>query len=153
MSSLLTTYQQASYKAALDAVFDTFARPFVAYVEAQTVTISTDPNWSRFGQHDQNVFEPPVTPQPYILTGCIRYANNQSYDYMSPYPGGANEQLKLRESDGKVRIKVEASGHAIMQQAKRVVLDGMSFDNDSTPRPHGIVGAPNRWTYTLSKID
>lgn len=153
MSSLLTTAQQASYKIALNSVFDTFARPFLAYVEAQQVTISTDINWSRFGQHDQNVLSPPVTPQAYLLTGCIRYANNQPYDYMGPYPGAAAEQLKLRESDGKVRIKVEASGHAIMQQAKRVVLDGMPFEIESSPRPHGIVGQPDRWTYSLNRID
>lgn len=153
MPSLLTTSQQAAYRAALNSVFDTFARPLVVYQEAETVTISTDPNWSRFGQHDQNVTQPEVTPVMYTITGCIRYANNQPYDFMAPYAAGGAEQLKLRESDGTVRIKVDASGHALLQSAKRIVLDGMSFDNDSSPRPHGIVGQPDRWTYTISKLD
>lgn len=153
MPSLLSSAQQAAARAAIRSVFDTFARPFNVYIEAQTVVVSTDPNWSRFGQHDQNVDQPEVAPIVYTITGCIKYANDQPYDFMAPYAAGGAEQLKLRESDGKVRIKVDASGHALFQSAKRIVLDGVQFDNDSSPRPHGIVGQPDRWSYTISKID
>lgn len=155
--SLLTAAQQNQYKTALDSVFWTFARPFSLYIQAQTAYISTSPQFSRFGFHDQNVpvsaTNPPLTPQVYTVTGCILYGKNQPWDFTA-FDGGSNsQQLKLRDSEGKVRIKVEATGHALMQQVKTVVLDGWTFNLSSTPRPHGIVGQPDRWTYSLDKVD
>ncbi len=153
LPSLLSAAQQASYKEAISSVFWTFSRPFQVFIQAQTAHISTDPNWSRFGQHDQNVFSPEVNPQVYTITGCILYGNKQPYQYIAPYPGSDAQQLKLRESNGTVRIKVETDGYALLSQCQQVVLDGFQFNMTSTPRPHGIVGQPDRWTFDLDKID
>jgi len=149
MSSLFTPTQLTSYDAALDNVFDTFKRPIMAYVEAQAITLSSSMTYSRFGQHDQNVLNPPVTPQGTQIYACIRYGNGQAYDFMAP---GSDVQLKLRESEGLVRIKVDATGYEIMKNAKTVVLDGFTFTIDSTPRPHGLV-TPHRWTFMMRKTD
>lgn len=156
MASLLSPAQQTSARNAIRSVFDTFARPLTLYLEAQTVTISTDPNWSRFGQSDQQLLDPAVVPQVYTVTGCVMYGEKQPFGYTTPYGGGAvgdGTQLKIRDADGTVRIKFDASGYALMQGAKRVVLDGFTFDIDTTPRPHGVIGAPDRWTYVLDKVE
>ncbi len=150
MQSLLTAAQQADYRQAISSIFWTFARPFSLYVEANTAVISTSPTFSRFGFHDQNAAvgaaNPAVTPQVYQVTGCILYGKDQPWPYISPDVGKDAQQLKLRDSDGKVRIKVEATGYALMQGVQTVVLDGFTFVKDSTPRPHSIVGQPDRWT-------
>ncbi len=152
MSSTLSPTQQAIAKGLIRNVFDTFKRPLSLYLEATTVTISTDPNWSKFGQHDQNVLDPVVKPNVYTVSGCILYGDKQPYGYTEPAARSNFNQLKIRDSDGTVRVKFDASGYALMQGVKRVVLDGFTFDVDSTPRPHGVVGAPDRWTFTLSRI-
>ncbi len=153
MPSLISLANQNLYRLPLRDVFDTFARPFSLYIEAKTVNISTDPNWSPFGQHDQMVTNPEVTPQIYTVTGCILYAAKQGYDYSTPYDGSQASQLKLRLSDGSVRIKVESNGYNLLKEAKQVVLDGTTFNVDSAVRPHGIIGAPDRWSFSLTAVD
>jgi hypothetical protein len=154
MPSLLSAAEQAAFQGAMRDVFDTFARPFAIYLDAQVANISTSLTYSRFGDHSQNAAisadNPAVTPVVYTVTGCIMYGNKQPWLDIAPSPA---QQLKLRESDGIVRIKVEATGHALLSQVKRVVLDGFTFQLNSTPRPHGIVGQPDRWTFTCEKVD
>lgn len=154
MSSLITTAQASEYQAALSDVFWTFARPFSLYVEAQTATISTSQTYSRFGQHDQNAAinsdNVAVTPIVYTVTGCILYGNGQPW---TDFSVGQNGQLKLKDSQGKVRIKVEATGYELMKSCKLVSLDGFSFQMSSNARPHGLLGAPTRWSFELEKID
>lgn len=154
MPGLLSSAQGAEYRAALDDVFWTFARPFSLYVEAQNATISTSPSYSRFGQHDQNAaideVNVAVAPQVYTVTGCILYGNNQPW---LDFSAGKDGQLKLKESNGIVRIKVEATGYQLMKECKLVTLDEFSFQLNSNARPHGLIGSPTRWTFTLEKID
>lgn len=154
MASLIPESQAAIYRGALADVFDTFARPFSLYVEAQTATISTSQTYSRFGQHDQNAAinsdNVAVTPIVYTVTGCILYGNGQPW---TDFSAGQNGQLKLKESQGKVRIKVEATGYELMKACRLVSLDGFSFQLNSNARPHGLLGAPTRWSFDLEKVD
>ncbi len=156
MPSLLSTTQQAEFQRAIADVFWSFARPFSLYVEANTAVISTSLTYSRFGMHDQNepvgVDNPAVTPQVYTVTGCLLYGENQPWTYISPDGATSAQELKLREADGVIRIKVEATGHALLSQCKLVVVDGLQFQLNSTPRPHGIAGSPDRWTYRAEII-
>jgi hypothetical protein len=153
-TSLIPAEYAAIYQSALDDVFWTFARPFQMYVEAQTATISTSNTYSRFGQHDQNAAinadNSAVTPQVYTVTGCILYGNTQPWKFTSPGDVG---DLKIRESDGIVRIKVETVGYNLLKNCQMVRLDGFDFQLQSNARPHGLVGQPTRFTFTLDKID
>lgn len=154
MSSLISATDAATYRSQLDSVFWTFARPFNVYLAAQVATISTSPTYSRFGQHDQNAAidddNVAVTPQVYTVTGCITYGNNQPWTDFSVGPDG---KLKLKDAEGQVRIKVEQQGYDILKEAKLVNLDGFSFQFKSTPRPHGLLGSPTRWTFNLEQVE
>lgn len=154
MSSLISSAQASLYRQALQNVFETFARPFDIYLEARNATISTSQTYSRFGQHDQNAAinadNVAVTPQVYTLTGCILYGNGQPWKYISP---GNDGDLKLRESDGMVRIKVDATGYTLLKDCKMVKLDGFNFQLNSNARPYGLLGAPVRWMFELEKTD
>lgn len=122
------------------------------YKEAQSVTISTSPTYSMFGDHSQNApitaDNTAVTPTVYTVTGCILYGNRQPWPDMTVAP----EQIKTRVAEGTVRVKVDATGDALMRGAKLVSIDGFSFTVVSTPRPHGLLGDPNRWSYTLQVV-
>lgn len=154
MTSYISTATKAVLEGIVDNVFDTFKRPFTLYIEAQTETanISTSPAYSRFGQHDQNVFNPAVNPQAFVISGTILYGNNQPYDFIEPSNRTNYEQLKLRNSFGGVRIKVDATGYALMQGVKLVNLDGFNFKLDGNARPHGLF-TPQRYTFHLTKVD
>lgn len=151
---LLTHAEKVSFDFAMQNLFDTFARPLLVYQEAQVVNISTSPTFSRFGQHDQNAAvnadNTAVTPQIFTITGCILYNNKQPWDYIAPVGGNDSnaQQDKLRNAFGLVRVKVDATGYGLLANAKLVRIDGFDFNPVATPRPHGLVGAPNRWTLT-----
>lgn len=146
-----------SYQAELESlvtnVWTTFARPFTLYIEAQKAFISTNPNFSRFGQHDQNVFSPPVTPQYYTVTGTILYGKSQNWDYIEPASRTNYSQDKVRNQFGTVRIKVDATGYALMQQVKLIQLDGFEFKITSTAKPIGLFANQVRFAFFLEKID
>jgi hypothetical protein len=154
--SLLTTAQKSEYDDALYSLFEAFRRPMTVYIEAARTTISTSPTYSRFGQHDQmaaiGADNPAVTPQSYVISGCITYGNKQPWDYVEPGTRRDYQQNKLRESFGVVKIQVDATGNALLATAKQVTLDGFNFEQVSTPRPHGLV-TPTRWTHILQKVD
>ena len=154
---LLSTAEKTAFDSAMQDLFATFARPFLMYVAAQKATISTSLTYSRFGQHDQNAEvtaeNTANTPIVYTLTGCILYGNKQPWEYVPFGERREAQQDKIRESMGTVRIKVDASGHGLLAQAKLVNLDGFDFTMVSNARPHGLVGQPTRWTYTLQKVD
>lgn len=153
MPSLLSSLTlQAALESAVNNVFLTFMRPFTVYIEAQKAYISTNPNYSRFGQHDQNVFAPPVTPQPTVVYGTILYGEKQPWAYIEPATRTNYDQNKLRNSFGQVRIKVDATGYILLQQCKLIQLDGFEFKLTSNARPHGLF-TPQRYTFLLDKTD
>jgi hypothetical protein len=153
MQGLLTAAQNSEYQSALFDVFWTFARPMQVYLLPNIAVVSTSPTFSRFGDHSQNApvtaDNSAVTPVTYTITGCVLYNNKQPWEYLNV----TDAQDKIRQSQGIVRIKVEASGNALFQQVKNLSIDGFQFTFDSNARPHGLVGNPDRWTYTARKVD
>jgi hypothetical protein len=153
MSSWLDDSTKAVLEAAAEMTFQTFMRAFTVYIEGAVANVSTNPNYSRFGQHDQNVFNPAVNPQAFVISGTILYAGKQPWSYIEPQSRTAYQQDKLRESFGQVRIKVDGSGYALLSQCKLVNLDGFDFKLTSNARPHSMFGPPTRYTFLLDKVD
>ena len=138
---------------ALTDVFDTFKRPLVVYMEPEKVIVSTNPNYSRFGQRDQNVFNPEVKPVAHIIYGCVLYGNEQLENTSIPLGGGQEKsaQLKLSYNRGKVRIKVKEDGFLLLKDAKIIELDGYNFELDTTARPHGLFNAET-YSFFLKRV-
>ena len=155
--SYITPAMASEYRNALYGVWETFARPLSVYLDAKVLVVNTTPSFAgMFGDASQDATGPSttlVTPQVYIISGCINYANGQPWEYVSSDTRAGSQQNKVRESDGKVKIKVNATGYALLNQAQQVLLDGYTFSLNSTPRPHGIVGQPDRWTFELLRTD
>lgn len=149
-SNLLSTIERSTFEDALDSVFQSYKRQFFLYIDAQTAVISTGPS-PRFAQHDQNVFNPPVTPQIYTLSGCILHANKEPWEYMEPQTRANYQQLKLRDPGGTVRLKVDYSGFLLMKECKMVDIDGIQFMLNSTARPHGLL-TPIRYSFNLTNV-
>lgn len=139
-------------EAAAQWVFDNTKRPLTVYIEAAIANISTNPNYSRFGQHDQNVFNPAVNPQATVISGCLMYGNKQEWDYIEPQSRTNYEQLKLRESFGMLRLKVDPSGYALLTNCKLVNVDGFDFKVVQNAKPHGMF-TPQRYTFFLQRVD
>lgn len=148
MASLIEQNEKDDMTAAMLDVFDTFKREITVYKEPERIIISSNPNYSRFGDNSQNQFNPPVTPIASTIYACILHEKNQRWVYVDPN----TSQIKVRSTEGKVRIKVDATGYEIMRGAKNITLDGFNYRTDSSPRPHGLF-QPVLWTFFLERVE
>lgn len=150
MASLLSDLEKAQAESAIQDVFDTMKRPIVVYSSPEKLYISTDPNFSRFGQFGQNnEMENEDINQQKVDTiyACILYNKNPDFEqYNKDKTGGSYEQIKVRDSNMKIRIKVDSTGFEYLKNAKLLELDGRQFVKDSPARGHGLFTV-NRWSF------
>lgn len=136
------------------SVFQTYMRGFHMYLDAGVAVVNTSPTFAGFfGDASQNQLNVVNTPQVFHLSGCILYGNKQPWEFIEPGSRGNYQQNKIRESEGVVRLKVDPTGYALLKDAEQIIIDKFTFVIDSTPRPHGLIGDPNMYTFTLLKVD
>lgn len=147
MPSFISTGEKAALQAVMRSQAETWEEDIVVFKEPEKLIISTDPNYNPFQRNDQNIFNPTNEPSGYVIKARILYQNRQEAPFSLPYVGGNLDtaQLKDRAAEGIVRIKVNASGYAIMQEAKKVLFDNFMFTVETLERPHGLF---NREYYT-----
>lgn len=155
LQGYLTDEQKSIYADALYGVFQTFMRSFQLYVDAKVAVVNTSPTFAgMFGDSSQNSTATPYTPQLYTaISGCLLYANKQPWEYIEPGSRGDYQQNKIRESFGQLRLKVDPTGYALLKDCEQITVDSFTFTLDSNARPHGLVGNPTMYTFTLSKSD
>ena len=127
-----------------------FTYPFYVYQEAQQVVVITEPNYNPIDGYNQNNQNVTNLANFSIISGRILYDKQQEWSFVRPYVGrGPNEgQLKIKDQTTRsVRIKVDPSGYALLSTAKKVQIDGYMFDVESMPRPHGLFGPSNFYTF------
>ena len=152
MASLISQAEKDELSSSLIDVFDTFKRPIAVYEEPEKIIISTNPNYSRFGQRDQNVFNPEVEPISHTIEACILYEAQQPFPVSVPLNNQDDAaQLKLKYPDGRIRVKIKKEDYAIFSKAKLVELDGQNFELDSPPRVHGLFGT-GLYTFYLNHV-
>lgn len=155
MPSLLTDAEKAELESAITDVFDTFKRLITVYSAPEITYVSTDPNFSRFGQFGQNnemsteISNEPVSQQIYAT---VLYNKNPEFEqFNKDKTGGTYEQIKLKDHKVKVRIRVEAAGYQILKDVKKIELDSRMFEVDSPPRGHGLF-TTTRWDFFFKEI-
>ena len=148
MGSLISDADKASYQNELLQVFDTWKRPFIAYFEPQKVVVSSNPNFSRFGNNSQNSTNVPLTPQPVTILGVIKHTEKQPYFYM----GGDDAQIKIKNANGECKIKVRIEDAKQFMGIKLFEVDGFSYRLKNTTRPHGLF-TPALYTFYLERTE
>jgi hypothetical protein len=147
MASLLTDAEKASIVADFKSGIDTFVRPFTIYQEAAHIVLITDPNYNPLEAYNQNSTSITNVPNYTTISGRILYDKNQEWSFINPLKGGNAAEIKEKDQTSRsVRLKVDGSGYALLQTAKKVQIDGNLFDLASIARPHGLFGTE---TYTF----
>jgi hypothetical protein len=122
-------------------VVDTFVRPLFVYQEATQIVVVTDPDYNPIDGYNQNNQNVTNLANYTLISGRVLYDKQQEWSFVRPYVGrGPNEgQLKIKDQTTRsVRIKVDATGYALLNTAKKVQVDGDLFDIESIARPHGL---------------
>lgn len=148
MSSLLSDAEKTELNAVYKNLADTFARPLVAYHEAEKVVLISDPNFNRLRKFNQSSTKVENIKIERTIQARVYYAPKQENPVQSF--GGQGPQNKLRVSDGMVRIKIHIDDYDFMAKAKKVELDGNLYDIDTVERPHGLFGV-EYYTYWLQR--
>ena len=146
---MLSDSDKSDMVAGFQNVVDTFVRPLYVYQEATQVVVITDPNYNPIDGYNQNNQNVTNLANFTIISGRVLYDKQQEWAFVRPYVGrGPNEgQLKIKDQTTRsVRIKVDPTGYALLNTAKKVQVDGNLFDIESIARPHGLF-APNFYTF------
>jgi len=154
MDTYITDSQRGALENPFSLLHNTLGRDIVMYKTAQQITISTNSKndyiWESAPTNDA-VQSIPVSG---VFKARIRYGTNQGRVQMNTTTQGkGSDQLNIELEMGDVRLKLDATGAAFIQDAVRVVFDGTVFNVETPKRPHGILNSPQFYDFTLKRLN
>lgn len=147
---LLSDDEKNELQGALEDIHDTWKRSVAFYKKPTEVIISTDVEHNFLLEDAPDNTQVQLVEQSGIFDARILYDKRQ---IIRPFAGFNQEnEVKLAIYEGEVRLKVDESGHAFLQDTERVVLDGFIFKIQSAERPHGLFNT-QYYTYYLMRVN
>lgn len=152
MSSFISQSQKGGLEAAFSNLHDTFGRDIAIYKNGTQITISTNPNndfiWESAPTNDEVV----IIPVSGVFKARILYGKIQNRtQFNSSTQGKGTDQVNIELDVGDVRIKLDPTGAAFIQDATRVILDGTIFNIETPQRPHGLFN-PQFYDFILKRL-
>jgi len=148
MSTILSAQEISDANTLFDQLVDTFKEPIYVWRNAGKTIISQDPNFSPFTPTTPNTAQPQNAPVQSVIYGRVLYTQDQELAMVRPSEG----EIKLKMMLGLVRIKTDLAGSLIMNDVKRMELDGTQFLIESVKRPHGLFNR-NYFTYWFKRSE
>lgn len=153
MDSFLTPAQKAELEAPIANLHATFARPLYLYKQAKEVVVFENPDHNFIFETAPTNSEVVITQVSGIFSGRVAYAYQQrTAQFNSPNRQRAEDQININLEEGTVRLKLDPSGSAFIEDALRVKLDGDIFEIVTNKRPHGLFD-PKWYTFTLKRLN
>jgi hypothetical protein len=152
MASLFNAQQVSGLEAALSAVHDTYALPYVWYKTPQMTIIDSNMNYKfSYGIQPEGVGENDYVSyniQSGIFSGVIQYADTLDKLFSNPQ-GSRGENFRITMDAGWVRLKVRKEDFDnFLKDTQTLMFDDRQFTIFRTERPHGIF-APKYYTLYL----
>ena len=148
--SLINDANKADMENVMMSIHNTFARDIKFIQDAKRIILSTDPNYNylyKSVRGSVSTVQRQITEKTFKAR--VLYVGRQEDGL---FDSEANAQIKVEKHIGEVRIKVDATGHQYLKDAKRVELDGRMFTVSSDERPHGLF-SPQFYTFYLKPIN
>ena len=148
--SLINDANKADMENVMMSIHNTFARDIKFIQDAKRIILSTDPNYNylyKSVRGSVSTVQRQITEKTFKAR--VLYVGRQEDGL---FDAEANAQIKVEKHIGEVRIKVDATGHQYLKDAKRVELDGRMFTVSSDERPHGLF-SPQFYTFYLKPIN
>lgn len=151
MSSYLTNSEKVSLNAEFYNLHETFARPIVVYQTATEVVVYTNPDNNILFDNAPFNSQTATIVNSGIINARILYGKKQPLDQLS-VPRGPSTQNMILLEEGEVRLRVDATGAALLSSSERAVFDGTIFNIVANQRPHSLVGPPNFFDFYFKKL-
>lgn len=150
---LLSQSEKAALEAEIYNIHDTFSRPIYMWKQRQQVVISESDShnyiWDSAPQNTTTI-DTIVSGQ---FNARILYGKKQNVDpFKARQSNQAESQSAAELQLGEVRVKLDPTGAAFMNDAKRATFDNETFEIVSSERPHGLF-TPKFYTFYLKKIN
>ncbi len=131
---------------------DTFARPVAFFKTAEEIVISTsvDNNVYFPGAPGNDVIQ--TIQQSGVFNARIKYDPKEVMTLFAGQTTNTADQITAKVQNGWVRLKLDATGMAFMENTTRMRLDGDIFEVMTSKRPHGLF-TPDFWTYYGKKLN
>ena len=141
---------RSTIKAIIDDIHETFARNITVYEEGKKILISASSEYNGiYGKTSSGAASTSKTSVANTIKARIKYINAREQNLSD---GNISSQLGIETIDGSVRITVDASGFAILKEAKRCEFEGRKYTIESKGNPTGIFG-PQYYHFYLSPIE
>lgn len=149
-TSLISDSQKSTIKAIIDDIHETFARNITVYEEGKKILISASSEYNGiYGKTSSGTASTSKTSVTHTIKARIKYINAREQNLSD---GNISSQLGIETIDGSVRITVDASGFAILKEAKRCEFEGRKYTIESKGNPTGIFG-PQYYHFFLAPIE
>lgn len=144
MDDLLSDSEKQEIDGAFGLLHTLFGRDVTYYKRPEEVSIqSSDEHNFLFGGAPDNTTYETVTESG-KFSARIQWGRKQDV--------GTLLDTNIILQDGECRIKVDPSGHNVLRNVERIVIDGIICSRLYPARPHGIF-TPNYYTYVLKRVD
>lgn len=152
MQSYLTSVQKMAIESGLFDLHATFARPITVYRTAQEAVILTNPENNYLFQDAPFNTQTTKIQQSGICNARILYGKKENITPFNSIGSSSTSQNQIWLQEGEVRIKLDATGKALVDGCERIQFDGTIFNFTTSSRPHGIFD-PKFTTYYLKKLN
>ena len=131
----------------------TFMRPITIYQTAkETVIVSNEQHNYLFQDAPMNSLTSEVI-QSGVFGARILYGKKEDLaSFNAAHRQGGGDQNMIRLEEGEVRIKLDPTGSAFLNNVERIQFDGMTFQIQTSQRPHGLFD-PKFNTFYLKKLN
>ena len=148
--SFITDAQKTSIKSIIDDLHETFARNITIYEEGERVLIAASSQYNGvYGNTGGGTSSVSRTIVSHTVKARIKYMNAKEENFSD---GNVDSQLSQEIMDGEVRVTVDASGFAILKEAKRCEFEGRKYTIGSKGNPNGIFG-PQYYHFMLKPLE
>lgn len=153
-----TSYLSDAVKQTLSNEFNnlhaTFGRYITIWKTAQETIVATNPDNNYMFAGAPFNSETVVVQQSGVFLARVLYGKKQTQmPFSTAQWRNSAEQNNIFLDEGEVRLKLDPTGSAFLQGAKKVTFDGSVFEVVTTKRPHSLVGEPNFFDFFLRKLN
>lgn len=144
--SYVSTSMSGSFQNAMQSLHATFARPIIIYQAGQQTVIYSNPNHNFLYPDTSNNTGVNTQVSTTVVSGVymarIHYEKKQTVGLLanSEISVERMEQLNIKNKMGEVKIILDATGYAVVENCQRISFDNSIYQVRSDPRPHGVVG-------------
>lgn len=140
----LTDAQKEELEGVFDFLHEMFGRNVTYYKKPEEVIIQSNPDHNFLFEGAPDNTEVEIIQESGVFSARVLWGRKQDSSIL--------EDTKTILQEGECSLKVDLSGHSILAEAERIVVDDIPCEKNFPARPHGLF-KPKYYTYILKRVN